>query len=55
VFVVKDEIAHEVAVTTGATLGELVAVSGVHPGDVLVRAPDARLKDGAKVTMAKKQ
>ena len=45
----------EVPVTTGATLGELVEVSGVRPGDVLVRAPNEHIKDGAKVTVAKKQ
>jgi multidrug efflux pump subunit AcrA (membrane-fusion protein) len=54
-FVVKDDSVHEVPVTTGATLGELVEVSGVRPGDVLVRAPNEHIKDGAKVTVAKKQ
>jgi len=55
VFVVKDDTVHEVPVTTGATLGDLIAVSGVRPGDVLVRAPGERVKDGANVTVAKKQ
>ncbi|MHB9835764.1 efflux RND transporter periplasmic adaptor subunit [Paraburkholderia terrae] len=54
-FVVKDDSVREVPVTTGATLGELVEVSGVRPGDVLVRAPNEHIKDGAKVTVAKKQ
>ncbi|MEM5437516.1 efflux RND transporter periplasmic adaptor subunit [Paraburkholderia diazotrophica] len=54
VFAIKDDIVHEVPVTTGATLGELVAVGGVRPGDVLVRSPDGHIKDGAKVTVANK-
>ncbi|MEX3933390.1 efflux RND transporter periplasmic adaptor subunit [Paraburkholderia phymatum] len=54
VFAIKDDAVHEVPVTTGATLGELVAVGGVRPGDVLVRSPNEHIKDGAKVTVAKK-
>ncbi|AMU16228.1 efflux RND transporter periplasmic adaptor subunit [Burkholderia cenocepacia] len=54
VFVVKDDSAHAVAVTRGMRIGELVAVRGVKPGDTVVLAPDAKLKDGAKVTVAKK-
>ncbi|KWH44015.1 efflux RND transporter periplasmic adaptor subunit [Burkholderia stagnalis] len=54
VFVVKDDTVRETAVTTGARIGELVAVRGVKPGDTLVLAPAAKLKDGAKVTVAKK-
>ncbi len=53
-FVIKDDTVREEPVTTGAALGDLVAVSGVHPGDVLVRAPNEHIKDGAKVTVAKK-
>jgi len=54
VFAIKDDTVHEVPVTTGATLGELIAVGGVRPGDVLVRSPNEHIKDGAKVTVAKK-
>jgi HlyD family secretion protein len=54
VFVVKDDTVREVAVTTGARLGELVAVGGVSSGDTVVLAPSEKIKDGAKVTVAKK-
>ncbi|RQV10099.1 efflux RND transporter periplasmic adaptor subunit [Burkholderia cenocepacia] len=54
VFVVKDDAVHAVAVTKGARIGELVAVRGVTPGDTVVLAPGAKLKDGANVTVAKK-
>jgi len=45
---------HATAVTTGTRIGELVAIRGVKPGDTVVLAPGAKLKDGAKVTVAKK-
>ncbi|ABK07058.1 MULTISPECIES: efflux RND transporter periplasmic adaptor subunit [Burkholderia cepacia complex] len=54
VFVVKDDAVHAVAVAKGARIGELVAVRGVTPGDTVVLAPGAKLKDGANVTVAKK-
>lgn len=54
VFVVKDDAVQAVAVTKGTRIGELVAVRGVTPGDTVVLAPGAKLKDGAKVTVAKK-
>ncbi|HDV6328192.1 TPA: efflux RND transporter periplasmic adaptor subunit [Burkholderia cenocepacia] len=54
VFVVKDDAVHAVAVTKGTRIGELVAVRGVAPGDTVVLAPGAKLKDGANVTVAKK-
>ncbi|MBJ9591127.1 efflux RND transporter periplasmic adaptor subunit [Burkholderia seminalis] len=54
VFVVKDDTVHAAAVTRGLRIGELVAIRGVKPGDTVVLAPDAKLKDGAKVTVAKK-
>ncbi|CAH2794710.1 MAG: Acriflavin resistance protein [uncultured Paraburkholderia sp.] len=53
-FLVKDDTVREVPVTTGVGLGDLVAVSGVRPGDVLVRAPNEHIKDGVKVTVVKK-
>lgn len=53
-FVVKDGKAREVPVTTGARIGELVAVSGVAPGDLLVLSPGEKLGDGARISVAKK-
>ncbi|MCY1230372.1 efflux transporter, RND family, MFP subunit [compost metagenome] len=52
-YVVKDGRAHEVQVKTGAKLGELVAVQGVKPGDVLVLSPADNLGDGDRITVAK--
>ncbi|HDR8944149.1 TPA: efflux RND transporter periplasmic adaptor subunit [Burkholderia vietnamiensis] len=54
VFVVQDDAVHARAVTRGARIGELVAIGGVKPGDTVVLAPEAQLKDGAHVTVAKK-
>lgn len=54
VFVVRDGKAHEIPVTTGEPIGELVAVSGVAAGATVVRAPGDKLRDGARVTAAKK-
>ncbi|MBF5011468.1 efflux RND transporter periplasmic adaptor subunit [Burkholderia pseudomultivorans] len=54
VFVVKDDAVRAVPVTKGARIGELVAIGGVKPGDTVVLAPDPKLRDGAKVTVAKK-
>ncbi|HGL4260468.1 efflux RND transporter periplasmic adaptor subunit [Burkholderia dolosa] len=54
VFVVKDDVVHAVPVTRGPRIGELVAIGGVKSGDTVVLAPDAKLKDGTKVTVAKK-
>lgn len=52
-YVVKDGRVHEVQVTTGDKLGELVAVQGVKPGDVLVLSPGDKLGDGDRITVAK--
>ncbi|MCG7401215.1 MULTISPECIES: efflux RND transporter periplasmic adaptor subunit [Caballeronia] len=54
VYVVDHDAAREVPVTTGERIGDLLAVQGVKPGDVLVLAPGDKIKDGAKVTLAKK-
>ncbi|MBU9295434.1 efflux RND transporter periplasmic adaptor subunit [Burkholderia multivorans] len=54
VFALQDDTVHAVPVARGARIGELVAVRGVKPGDTVVLAPGAALKDGAKVTVAKK-
>jgi RND family efflux transporter MFP subunit len=54
VFIVERDTAREVPVTTGERIGDLLAVQGVKPGDVLVLAPGDKIRDGAKVTLAKK-
>lgn len=54
VFALQDDTVRAVPVARGARIGELVAVRGVKPGDTVVLAPGAALKDGAKVTVAKK-
>ncbi len=54
VFLIQDGKARQVAVTRGAKVGELVAVQGVKPGDVVVLAPTDKLTDGARVTVARK-
>ncbi|MDQ0139743.1 efflux RND transporter periplasmic adaptor subunit [Cupriavidus necator] len=53
VYVVRDGKAHEMTVKTGDKLGELVAVQGVKPGDVVVLSPGDRIGDGSRVTTAK--
>ncbi|SPA32530.1 Macrolide-specific efflux protein precursor [Cupriavidus taiwanensis] len=53
VYVVRDGKAHEMTVKTGAKLGELVAVQGVKPGDVVVLSPGDQISDGSRVTTAK--
>lgn len=54
VFAIQDGKARQVGVTRGEKIGELVAVQGVKPGDVVVLAPGDKLADGAKVTVTKK-
>ncbi|WP_427308126.1 efflux RND transporter periplasmic adaptor subunit [Cupriavidus sp. H39] len=53
IYVVRDGKAHEMTVRTGDKLGELVAVQGVKPGDVVVLSPGERIGDGSRVTTAK--
>lgn len=45
---------HQVAVTAGDKVGELVAVQGVKPGDKLVLNPAPGLRDGQAIAQAKK-
>lgn len=54
VFAIQDGKARQVGVTRGEKIGELVAVQGMKPGDVVVLAPGDKLADGAKVTVTKK-
>ncbi len=55
VFVVKDDVAGAVPVTTGAKIGDLVAITGeLKPGDRVVLKPDAKLAAGARVRNAAK-
>ncbi|SAL25651.1 RND family efflux transporter MFP subunit [Caballeronia arvi] len=54
VYVIDHDTAREVPVTTGERIGDLLAVQGVKPGDVVALSPGDKLKDGAKVTLAKK-
>ncbi|WP_309836102.1 efflux RND transporter periplasmic adaptor subunit [Caballeronia sp. LZ065] len=54
VYVIRQDTAHEVPVTAGARIGDLLAVQGVKPGDVVALSPGETLKDGARVTVAKK-
>ncbi|KWW38047.1 HlyD family secretion protein [Cupriavidus metallidurans] len=54
VFLVQDGRAKQAPVTRGAKIGELLAVQGVKPGDVVVLAPSEKLGDGSKVSVAKK-
>ncbi|PVY77922.1 RND family efflux transporter MFP subunit [Cupriavidus alkaliphilus] len=53
VYVVRDGKAHEMTVKTGDKLGELVAVQGVKPGDVVVLSPGDQIGDGSRVSTVK--
>nr|WP_217916311.1 efflux RND transporter periplasmic adaptor subunit [Duganella sp. BJB1802] len=54
VFVLDGEKVRQVPVTQGRKIGDLTEVKGVKPGDKVVLAPDAKLHDGASVSLAKK-
>jgi len=55
VFVVKDGVATEVAVTPGLRIGDFTAIAGnVKSGDKVVLRPAAELRNGAAVTFAVK-
>jgi HlyD family secretion protein len=54
VYAIENDHAREVPVTTGERIGDVIAVQGVKPGDTLVLAPTEHVKDGARVTLAKK-
>ena len=55
VYVVKDGVATEIAVTPGIKIGDVTAIAGnVRSGDKVVLRPAADLKSGAAVTVAAK-
>ncbi len=54
VFVVQNGEARQVEVTSGNTVGELVAVQGVNAGDQVVLEPGKRLQEGDKLEFGKK-
>jgi RND family efflux transporter MFP subunit len=54
VFLVRDGQAHEVQVTVGRRLGDLVVIGGAAPGRKAVLRPPERLSDGTAVELAKK-
>ena len=53
-FVIDGDKAHQVPVTAGRKVGELVEVKGLKSGDKVVLAPDIKLHDGQPVVQAKK-
>jgi HlyD family secretion protein len=53
VFRIDGDTVRAVPVSTGGTIGELVAIDGVEPGDRLVVKPDGKLRDGMRVTVTK--
>ena len=53
-FLVKADKADKVQVTTGKSIGELIAVSGVAPGDKLVLNPSEKVTDGGAVNVGKR-
>jgi hypothetical protein len=54
VLVIADGRVRITPVTTGATIGDLVEIEGVKPGDKLVQKPSELIRDGSKVTVAVK-
>jgi len=54
VFVIDGDKVKQVAVTQGRKLGELVEVKGIKAGDKVVLTPDAKLHDGAPISLSKK-
>jgi RND family efflux transporter MFP subunit len=53
-FVVREDRAHRVEVTTGRKLGDLVEIQGLKAGERVVLDPGERIRDGAAVSAAKK-
>jgi HlyD family secretion protein len=53
VFTVRDNAVHATPVEQGRRLGDVVAVSGLVPGQLVVLRPSSRLSDGTQVKVAK--
>jgi HlyD family secretion protein len=53
-FVVKGDKVEKAPVTMGKKVGELVAISGVAPGDKLVLNPSEKVTDGGAVNVGKR-
>ena len=51
VFRIEGERVRAVPVSTGMAIGDLVAIEGVMPGERLVLAPNAHLKDGDRIAL----
>jgi HlyD family secretion protein len=54
VYLIKDDKAQLTTVTVGKKIGELLEVHGLHVGDKVVQNPSEKVKDGTKLTLAKK-
>ncbi|HXN11421.1 MAG TPA: efflux RND transporter periplasmic adaptor subunit, partial [Steroidobacteraceae bacterium] len=52
VFEIDGQRVHARAVAVGQNYGDLRLVTGIEPGARLVRAPDERLRDGERITVA---
>jgi RND family efflux transporter MFP subunit len=53
-YVIKDDKANEVVVTTGAKIGDVVAVSGLRSGAKVILKPGTQVKNGSAVSVAEK-
>ena len=53
-YLIKDDKAQEVVVTTGAKIGDVVAVSGLQSGAKVVLKPGTNVKNGTAVSVAEK-
>jgi len=54
VFLLKEDRASAVPVTTGGKVGDLVEIKGVKAGERVVLSPGAQVKDGTAVAPLKK-
>jgi multidrug efflux system membrane fusion protein len=54
VYVLEDDVAHQVAVKPGVTDGNITQVEGINPGDVLANSSFDRLQDKQKVIISNK-
>lgn len=54
VYVLQDDVAHMRSITQGVTDGNMAAVTGINPGDVLANSSFDKLQDNAKVNISSK-